>query len=70
MKASHTDRGHDVIQQDYYAGHQIITLLYESRQVMQPKWPGSTFIGEAGVVVVMVVEGGEEEIFENICNFI
>lgn len=66
MKASHTDRGHDVIQQDYYAGHQIITLLYESRQVMQPKRPGSTFIGEAGVLV----EGGEREIFENLCNFI
>ncbi len=63
VKASHTGRGHDVIQQDYYAGHWIITLLYESRQVMQPKWPGSTFTGEAGVVVVL-------EIFENLCNFI
>lgn len=66
VKASHTDRGQDVIQQDYHAGHQIITLLYESRQVMQSKWPGSTFIGKAGVLVV----GVEREIFENLCNFI
>ena len=69
VKASHTGRGHDVIQQDYYAGHWIITLLYEGGQVMQPKWPGSTFIGGAGVVMVVeVVEGGG--IFENLCNFI
>lgn len=37
MKASHADRGHDVIQQDYYAGQRIITLLYKSRQVMWQK---------------------------------
>lgn len=37
VKASCTDRGHGVIQQDDHTGHRVITLLYESRQVMQPK---------------------------------